>query len=234
MNRTYLNGVATFSFTSKEELLEYIEDKKNILIAVNAEKILGNDTKLKQLINDNIGYVDGIGALMALRRKGLNAVKIPGAQLWLDIINKYHNEKTFYLLGATKEVINLTVKKLKSEYSGIRIGNFRDGYFDDQDLQRIKEDIKEKAPDIVFVAMGSPKQEYVMAELSGSCPALYMGLGGSFDLYSGKARPVPEWWKQIFKWEGFYRCFYDMKNITRWKRQIPVLRILYKVLLNKL
>lgn len=106
MNRTYLNGVATFSFSSKHELLEYIKDKKKILIAINAEKILSNDQKIKQIINDNIGYPDGIGAIMALKRKGITAVKIPGVQLWLDIINKYHNEKTFYLIGATKEVIN--------------------------------------------------------------------------------------------------------------------------------
>lgn len=234
MNKTYLNGVVTFSFSSKHELLEYIKDKKKILIAINAEKILSNDQKIKQIINDNIGYPDGIGAIMALKRKGITAVKIPGVQLWLDIINKYHNEKTFYLIGATKEVINLTVKKLKSEYPKIRIKSFRDGYFNDNEFEKIKEDIKEKKPHIVFVAIGSPKQEYIMAELIKCYPALYMGLGGSFDLYSGKVRPVPEWWKKLFKWEGIYRCFYDRRNVKRWKRQMPVLRIVYKILLNKI
>ena len=234
MNRTYLNGVATFSFSSKHELLEYIKDKKKILIAINAEKILSNDHKIKQIINDNIGYPDGIGAIMALKRKGITAVKIPGVQLWLDIINKYHNEKTFYLIGATKEVINLTVKRLKSEYPKIRIKNFRDGYFDGSDFKKIKGDIKEKKPQIVFVAIGSPKQEYIMAELIKSYPALYMGLGGSFDVYSGKVRPVPEWWKKLFKWEGIYRCFYDRRNLKRWKRQMSVLRVVYKILLNKI
>lgn len=104
----------------------------------------------------------------------------------------------------------------------------------DNEFEKIKEDIREKKPHIVFVAIGSPKQEYIMAELIKCYPALYMGLGGSFDLYSGKVRPVPEWWKKLFKWEGIYRCFYDRRNVKRWKRQMPVLRIVYKILLNKI
>ena len=82
--------------------------------------------------------------------------------------------------------------------------------------------------------MGSPKQEYIMSILLNKYPALYMGLGGSFDLYCGKAKPVPEWWNKIFKWEGLYRTLNDFYNIKRWKRQPPVLKIIYKVIFNKL
>jgi len=234
MNNTFLNEMVTFSFSSKDELLEYIKDKKKILIAINTEKLLTQDQTFKQIVNENIGYPDGIGTIMALRRKGIKAVKIPGAQLWLDIINKFNNEKTFYLIGATQEIIELTIKKLKQQFPKMVIKGFRNGYFEDSELEAIKQMIKEEKPDIIFVAMGSPKQEYIMAELVASHPALYMGLGGSFDLYCGKVKSVPEWWKKIFKWEGLYRCFFDATNLKRWKRQIPALRILYKVWLNKI
>ena len=234
MNRIYLNRIATFYFSSKDEFLEYIKDKKKILIAINTEKILSNDQKLKKIVNDNIGYPDGIGAVIALKRKGIRAVKIPGSQIWLDIINKYHNEKTFYLIGSTNEVVNLTVKRLNYKYPKIRIKNFRDGYFNDGEFEEIKEDIKEREPDIIFVAMGCPKQEHIMAELIKFYPALYMGLGGSFDLYSGKVKPVPEWWIKLFKWEGIYRCFNNPTNLKRWERVFHAVRIVYKVLLNKI
>jgi UDP-N-acetyl-D-mannosaminouronate:lipid I N-acetyl-D-mannosaminouronosyltransferase len=234
MNRHYLNGVATYAFQDKEELLEYLDSQKRILIAVNTEKLLSNDPDLKSIVNENIGYPDGIGAVMALKRKGAKATKIAGAQFWLDIVGRYCGGKTFFLVGSTEDVINSTVVKLKAEYPGINIVGYRNGYLQNDDLEALKNELREKKPDIVFVAMGSPKQEFVMTELLAIHRALYMGLGGSFDLYCGKTKPVPEWWKTVFKWEGLYRCFLDIKNMQRWKRQIPVLRILYKIAFDRL
>ena len=233
MKRISLNGIATYAFENRAEFLSYLDSQKKMLVAVNTEKLLNSDPAFREIVNDNIGYPDGIGAVMALRRKGVKAVKIPGAQFWLDIVSRYHANKTFFLVGSTEEVIGLTVEKLRKEYPGIRIQGHRNGYFQEGELEALKTEIVEKKPDIVFVAMGSPKQELIMKVFLASHPALYMGLGGSFDLYCGKTTPVPEWWKKTFKWEGIYRCFSDIKNISRWKRQLPALRILYMLLLNK-
>lgn len=234
MNRIYLNGIATYACQSRSELLSYLDDQKKILIAINTEKLLNGNPAFRDVVNENIGYPDGIGAVMALRRKGVTAVKIPGAQFWLDIVNRYCSDRTFFLVGSTDEVIGLTVEKLNSEYPGIRIQGYRNGYFQKGELEVLKKEIVEKKPDVVFVAMGSPTQEFIMKDFLESHQALYMGLGGSFDLYCGKTKPVPEWWKKTFKWEGIYRCFSDIRNISRWKRQIPALRILYRLLFNKL
>jgi len=234
MDRVKLNGATTFAFKSRNELIEHIDINQKILIAVNTEKILENDQRLKEIINDNIGYADGIGAVMALKRKGFNAVKIPGSELWLDILNKYNSTKKIYLLGSTEDVIKLTFEKLCREYPDNRIVGFRNGFFSDEEWVNIKETIIKKKADIIFVAMGSPKQEYLMAEMFKEYPALYMGLGGSFDLYCGKAKPVPGWWKKVFKWEGFYRAINEKRDWERWKRQVKTLRILYRILLNKI
>lgn len=234
MNRYYLNGIATYAFENKAELLEYLDSQKRILIAISSEKLLSNDPRFKSIVDENIGYPDGIGAVMALKRKGARAEKIAGAQFWLDIVGRYCGRKTFFLMGSTDDVINSTVSKLKAEYPGINIVGYRNGYLQDDDFEALKMELRENKPDIVFVAMGSPKQEFIMTELLTIHKALYMGLGGSFDLYCGKTKPVPEWWKKVFKWEGIYRCFLDMRNIQRWKRQIPVLRILYKIAFDRL
>ena len=50
------------------------------------------------------------------------------------------------------------------------------------------DDIAEKRPDFVFVAMGSPKQEFLMADMLKRHKAVYQGLGGSFDVYTGRAK----------------------------------------------
>ena len=65
---------------------------------------------------------------MLLRQKGLNAIKIPGAEFWLDIVDKFHEEMSFFLLGASQEVIEKTVSKLKTEFPKINIVGYRNGF----------------------------------------------------------------------------------------------------------
>ena len=96
MKSEYLKGIKTFASNSKSEFLKYILKNKQILIAVNAEKIMMSSQETKAIINRNFGYPDGIGAVWALKRKGHKKVfKIAGCELWLDIINHSYKEKTF-------------------------------------------------------------------------------------------------------------------------------------------
>ena len=86
-SRVELNGVKVHPFSSREELLDYVDQKKGILVAINAEKILHATSETRSIINRNIGYCDGYGAVMALKQKGYkDVVKIPGCELWLDLI----------------------------------------------------------------------------------------------------------------------------------------------------
>ena len=104
MKSTYLNGVNTFAPKSRQEFIDYALDHKKILVAVNAEKILHATAQSQTIINRNLGYPDGIGAVWALKKKGFKEiVKIPGCELWLDIIAHAYKDKTFYLVGGKKK-----------------------------------------------------------------------------------------------------------------------------------
>ena len=229
-NYTIVNGIKICAFDSKKNLLEYINNQKKILIAINAEKILKEDEKLKKIINENIGYPDGVGAVMALKQKGLNAVKIPGSEFWLDIINKYQNEKSFYLIGTTTEVIENTVKKLKIEYPNINILGYQNGFINDTQKIELKEKLQELKPDVVYVAQGSPRQEFLMDELIKIHPALYMGLGGSFDIYGGDKKRAPKIFLDLHC-EWLYRL---IKEPTRFGRQLALIKFLFLLKMNKL
>ena len=218
-----LRNVKTYAFSNRAVFLNYIEDKKKILVAVNAEKILNKDEKLHRIINENIGYPDGVGAVMALKEKGLDAIKIPGSEFWLDIVGHFYKERTFYLLGATQEVIDSTVSRLEEEFSGIQIVGYRDGFLDDAGKEALKETLKNEKPDIIFIAQGTPRQEYLMDELIKIHPALYMGLGGSFDIYSGTKKRAP---KFFLDWnlEWLYRL---LKEPTRFGRQLALVKFMF-------
>ena len=130
MQHKFLNGVQTFAPESRNELIDYAFENKSILVAVNAEKILHATDESRLIINRNIGYPDGIGAVWALKKKGAqNPIKIPGCELWLDVIKKFENSKSFYLIGGSTGIINETVNKLRLDFPNMNILNFRNGYF---------------------------------------------------------------------------------------------------------
>lgn len=221
----------TFAPTSRKELMQYAFDNHKIMVAVNAEKILHATDDSRALINRNMGYPDGIGAVWALQKKGAdNVVKIPGCELWLDVVQNYYKNRSFYLVGGKQEVIGETVQQLKAEFEGINICNFRNGYIktEEEELALI-EDIKKHKPDVVFVAMGSPKQELLMERIQKEHEAVYQGLGGSFDVYTGNVKRAPEWWvKNNMEWT--YRL---LSQPSRIKRQIHLVRFFVNLHLNR-
>lgn len=230
MQSEIINGNKINAFKSKEEFLDQIKNEKKILIAMNAEKILKKDEKLREIINNNIGYPDGVGAVMALKQKGLDAVKIPGSEFWLDIINRYQNEKSFYLIGSTQEVIDNTVKKLKLQYPNLNILGHRDGFIDEEAKEKLKRTLQNLKPDVIYVAQGSPRQEILMNELIKLHPALYMGLGGSFDIYGGDKKRAPKIFLDLHL-EWLYRL---LKEPTRFGRQLVLAKFLFLLKLGKL
>jgi UDP-N-acetyl-D-mannosaminouronate:lipid I N-acetyl-D-mannosaminouronosyltransferase len=236
MNSKYINNIKIFAPECSEELVEFAFEKKLMLIAMNAEKILKSNDFEKKIMNENIAYPDGIGAVWSLKKKGLNkTVKIAGCELWLEIIKLKEKDKKFYLVGGKQEVIESTVNKLKSEYTNLDIVNYRNGYIQtEEEIIQLEEDILNKKPDVIFVAMGSPKQEILMSRLQVKHAAVYQGLGGSFDLYIGNVKRAPQWWMKIFKWEGLYRSLSDFTNIERWKRQRIVFRFIWKLCTNQI
>lgn len=232
MQQIALGGVGVYPFTSADELISYVAERPAILVAINAEKILHATDELKAIYNRNLGYSDGAGAVLALKKKGhQKACKIAGCELWLKIIERYSREKSFYLVGGKPEVIEETIQKLRADFPRINIVGYRDGYLKGNDDEVLIEDIAAKKPDVVFVAMGSPKQELLMERMQRVHPnAIYQGLGGSFDVYTGRVERAPEWWIR-HNLEFAYRL---IKQPSRIKRQIHLVRFLFRVLTNRI
>lgn len=214
--RVNLRGVLAFPFERVDDLIDYADSRKGILVAVNAEKIMNANETTLPILNNNIAYLDGSGAVMAARQKGAKgAVKIAGCELWLHIVRRYHATRKFYIIGAKPEVHKQTVEKLKQDFPDIDIVGHRDGYLkDNTERQQLIDDVADKKPDIVFVAMGSPKQEILMSDMLTRHQAIYQGLGGSFDVYTGNVARAPKWWIN-HNLEFAYRLIRQPRRIKR-------------------
>ncbi|MDO4319874.1 MAG: WecB/TagA/CpsF family glycosyltransferase [Bacteroidales bacterium] len=229
--RIDLRGVKVYPFGDVDSLIAYADWRKGILVAINAEKIINATDRTREIINSNIAYCDGSGAVLAARQKGAaDVVKIAGCELWLEIVKRHHADRTFYIIGAAPEVNMATVAKLREQYPDIRIVGYRDGYLkDDADRQALIDDVVDKRPDVVFVAMGSPKQEILMMDMLRRHNAVYQGLGGSFDVYTGRQKRAPQWWID-HNAEFAYRLIKQPKRI---KRNIAFVKFAWWLLWHK-
>lgn len=231
IDRVELNGMKVFPFRSPKDLLTYVDSHKGILVAVNAEKVTKATDQTRAIVNNNIGYADGAGVVVAIHELGRpDAVRIAGCDLWLDIIKEGRNDKSFYLVGGKQDVIDETIVKLKKDYPNLNIVGYRNGYIKtDEEREALIQDVVEKKPDVVYVAMGSPKQEILMADMMKVHPAIYQGLGGSFDVYTGRVKRAPLWW-QKHNLEFLYRF---LKQPQRYKREYYRLKFLYWLINGK-
>ena len=213
--RIDLRGVKVYPFSEVDELIDFADSRKGILVAINAEKILNANPATLDIINNNIGYCDGSGPVLAARQKGANPKKIAGCELWLHIVERFHSSRTFYIIGATREVNDATVEKLRKLYPDIKIVGHRDGYLRTaEEREQLIADVVDKKPDFVFAAMGSPLQEILMAEMLGQHKAVYQGLGGSLDVFTGMVKRAPQWWID-HNIEFAYRLLKQPKRIKR-------------------
>jgi N-acetylglucosaminyldiphosphoundecaprenol N-acetyl-beta-D-mannosaminyltransferase len=123
-----------------------------------------------------------------------------------------------YFLGARQKVIGRMVETLRRDYPSLRICGWRDGYFRREESAAVLQQIRGARPDLLFVALGTPAQEYWIAEhLAALGVPVCMGVGGSFDVLAGLKKDAPDWVRALAL-EWLYRLAQDPRNL--WKRYL--------------
>ena len=159
---------------------------------------------------------DGIGVVKAANYIGITEIneRITGVDIsykLLELANKY--SKSIYLLGASKDVIELTVKNINKEYPKVNILGYSDGYVDNKD--DIFKRIKNISPDIVLVVLGVPKQELLIAKhYDNFSKGIFVGVGGTFDVISGTKKRAPKIIQKL-NIEWLYRIIGNKERIKR-------------------
>ena len=127
-----------------------------------------------------------------------------------------------FLIGGKPEVLAETQAKLRERWK-VNIVGSQDGYFSADQRQQLFERVRDSGAKIVTVAMGSPRQEILMRDCRLVYPAaLYMGVGGTYDVFTGHVHRAPKFWQNLGL-EWFYRLLLQPSRI---KRQFRLLRYL--------
>jgi N-acetylglucosaminyldiphosphoundecaprenol N-acetyl-beta-D-mannosaminyltransferase len=232
-----LLGISVCSLTYEEltkTLLKNIEQhNKSFIVAINPEKIMKaqEDHNLKKLLNRaDFQIPDGMGVIVGSIIKGGRIRKrVTGIDLMLQICEMAatHHKRVF-LYGGKPDIVEKAKDNLIKYMPGIQIVGVMDGYEKDEAV--IIETINASKPDIIFVALGSPKQEYwIVNSMDKLSATIFQGVGGSFDVISGRVKRAP----LFFQYIGLEWMYRLIKEPTRWKRQKVLPKFIYRVLKEK-
>lgn len=170
---------------------------RRFVVTANPEIVLAakKDQKYAQTLK-SADYItaDGIGIIKGAKILGDPLPeRVTGYDTLLALLsfaNKHH--KRVFFLGAKPAVLQQVLSKVATNYPAITIAGSCDGYFKDE--AKVAEQIEQATPDFVFVALGFPKQEFFIAKYQDLASAIWMGVGGSFDVLSGQTKRAPKWW----------------------------------------
>ncbi|MBW9171028.1 WecB/TagA/CpsF family glycosyltransferase [Clostridium estertheticum] len=203
-------------------LFESIDNFEKVhIISGNPEVLLSgleNTVLLHNFTSENsIIIPDGIGTVICSKIVGKPVKeKIAGIEVMDNIVKKCEKDNEgIYLLGSTKETVDMCNINLRTKYQKLNILGSHDGYFELDNCEDILKEIEAVKPKVLFVAMGCPRQELFITKYMDRLPCkIFMGVGGSFDNIAGKVKRAPKWMINLGM-EWLYRVIKEPFRIKR-------------------
>lgn len=192
--------------------------RKTFCVAINPEKVYRSlrDRALREILRRaDIGICDGVGVALGARLlHGRRLPRCTGVDLFHELLAAAAQTGwRVFLLGAAPESNARAGDELRARFPGLQIVGQQHGYFDDSDA--VVQQINASGADLLFVAMGSPRQEFWITKHRDAINAPFcMGVGGTLDVVSGHARRAPDLCRKTGT-EFLYRALTEPRRLRR-------------------
>lgn len=190
---------------------------------VNVAKLVNmrRDPLLRRaVVGRDLVLADGMAVVWASRLLGEPLPeRVAGIDLFQELLSLAEREGfSVYVLGARTAVLEQALERIRREHPELRIVGSRDGYFRDEEQQDVAEAIRQAQPDLLFVAISSPRKEMFLERWADAMDVpVTHGIGGSIDVLAGVARRAPELWQRTgFEW--LYRLLQEPRRM--WRRYL--------------
>lgn len=220
--RTDVLGVAFDNVTMDEAVDRALamleEDGPHLVVTPNPEIVqrAAKDPEFAGILSKaDLVIPDGIGVVYAAKILGRPLKgRVPGIDFASALLERAAGTgRRLFLLGAAPGVAEQAAVNLRAAYPGLAVCGTHDGYFKEDGP--VVDAIRESGADIVFVCLGFPKQEkWIAAHGEAAGARLYIGLGGSLDVFAGKVERAPESFQKLGL-EWLYRLVKEPSRIGR-------------------
>lgn len=188
-----------------------------------------SDARFRDVVNAcALSLCDTVGLLTVARKRGATLTqRVTGVELIEHLCARAAKEgASVYLFGAADGVAAEAAGTLQARYPGLRVAGTRSGFFTPEESASIAESIRASGADLLFVGLGSPRQEFWLADnLNATGAGAGIGVGGSFDVIAGRVDRAPEVWRKL-NLEWLYRL---VKEPKRWRRQLALPRFVWLI-----
>jgi N-acetylglucosaminyldiphosphoundecaprenol N-acetyl-beta-D-mannosaminyltransferase len=189
-------------------------------VVINVSKVVqaSNDATLRAIIETcDLVTTDGQPIIWAARLLGTPLrARVTGIDLMQRLIEHASTRGyRVYLLGASQSVVSAVARRIAMEQPGVKIVGYHHGYWADSDEPELVARIASASPQILFVAIPSPRKEAFLGAWKDAIGAPFvMGVGGSFDVYAGVTKRAPTWMQRMGL-EWLFRVIQEPRRLWR-------------------
>ncbi len=193
-----------------------------------------SDARFRAIVNAcALSLCDTVGLLAVARRRGAPMrERVTGVELIERLcVGAAADGLPVYFLGAAEGVAAEAAAILRSRWPALRVAGVRNGYFNEDENAEVVRAIAASGARLLFAGLGSPRQEYWLAEnLRETGCGAGVGIGGSLDVIAGRIERAPRLVRRLGL-EWLYRL---LKEPRRWRRQLALPRFVWLIALDEL
>ncbi|MBC7104376.1 MAG: WecB/TagA/CpsF family glycosyltransferase [Firmicutes bacterium] len=189
-----------------------------------------NEPRLREILEGaDLVTADGVGILWAARRAGRRLPeRVTGIDLMMALVRRAAASGwRVFLLGAAPGVAAEAARRLQELYPNLAIAGWEHGFWRPEEEPRVVAAVKRARPQLLFVALGAPRQEeWIARHLPALGPVVAVGVGGSFDVLAGRVRRAPALLRRLnLEWLGRL-----VMQPRRWRRMLVLPKFAWLVL----
>lgn len=203
------------------------------VVTLNAEMSMmaqENEALSQAISTADLVIPDGAGIIVYMRLRGRQHQRCPGIELaasLIEHIGKSANANSLCFFGGSPGIAQQAALTWQQQFSNLAILT-QDGYLSKDAETEWKQTLAAKQPDVILVGIGVPRQELWIKENRSLCPhAIWIGVGGSFDIWAGNKERAPQWLRNN-NLEWSYRLYQEP---WRWRRMLSLPKFLWRSLL---
>ncbi len=189
-------------------------------VAINAGKLVAmqRDAELRRIVEGcELVSADGQAVVWASRLMG---DPLPERVAGIDLMEELFGlaeRRGFrvFVLGAKADVLERARAKIMARHPRLKLVGTRDGYFTAEEDAAVAEEVRRAHPDILFVAISSPRKEYWLGRYGRDIDVPFvMGVGGAIDVVAGITQRAPASFQRLgLEWA--YRLAQEPRRLWR-------------------
>jgi N-acetylglucosaminyldiphosphoundecaprenol N-acetyl-beta-D-mannosaminyltransferase len=218
-------------------LLDRLQQQQGVhVVTLNAEMAIQAEQRdeLASIIRQADFIVpDGAGAVLYLRLRGKRVQRCPGIELAETVLQRstqLEQPCSVFFYGGQPGVSQRAAQCWQQQVPGLTIAGTQHGYISFKEQAQLLQTLTDLQPTLILVGLGVPRQELWIAEHRHLCPnAVWMGVGGSFDIWAGEKTRAPGWLRDNHL-EWVYRLYQEP---WRWRRMMALPKFAWRALIYR-